>query len=486
MTHSNSKMIHSRKISLSFYATLGIVYLLISSYFTLQNELWFYAAPLGLAALYLAMFQLENLIWVSVCLTPLSVGLEELGFGLGISLPSEPLFVLILLFLILRTLQSDSIPTRFFYHPITIILTLQIVWLLITSASSSMPEISFKYTAARIWFVGVMYFGLVMIFFKNPEKIKSFVWLYVIPLCFIIIYATIRLLQMGMEKEMAHFSMQPFYKDHAIYGACIALFIPIITVFTLSTNYSGNFRILNGTILAILCVGLVFSYTRAAWVSMVVAMAVFLILKFRIHFRYVLLGLCITAIMGINAYDSIMIDLSRNKTDSSDDLAEHVQSISNISTDASNLERINRWNSALRMFEDRPFTGFGPGTYSFQYAPYQHSSELTIISTNAGNLGNAHSEYLGPLAETGLPGALLMVSLLVLVFVRAVSLYKNIKDRETRNIMTGCFMGLITYFVHGVLNNYLDQDKAAVPFFALLAVITAIDMRFIPNQKKRT
>src|SRR5690606_24947111 len=88
--------------------------------------------------------------------------------------------------------------------------------------------------------------------------------------------------------------------------------------------------------------------------------------------------------------DQVIMALEKNRQDSSDDLAEHVNSISNVATDASNLERINRWNAALRMFEERPVLGFGPGTYKFFYAPYQHSSQLTIISTNFGDLGNAH------------------------------------------------------------------------------------------------
>jgi len=51
-----------------------------------------------------------------------------------------------------------------------------------------------------------------------------------------------------------------------------------------------------------------------------------------------------------------------------------------------------------------PVFGFGPGTYQFEYGPYQHSTEKTLISTNFGDRGNAHSEYIGPLAEEGLPG----------------------------------------------------------------------------------
>ena len=98
------------------------------------------------------------------------------------------------------------------------------------------------------------------------------------------------------------------------------------------------------------------------------------------------------------AFQNQIIDaLEKNNQDASGDLVENVQSITNISTDASNLERINRWQSAFRLFNERPVFGWGPGTYQFVYAPYQMSKEKTIISTNAGDGGNAHSEYFGPL-----------------------------------------------------------------------------------------
>ncbi len=56
--------------------------------------------------------------------------------------------------------------------------------------------------------------------------------------------------------------------------------------------------------------------------------------------------------------------------------------MTNISSDASNLERINRWDCAISMFKERPFFGYGPGTYMFQYAKYQLKKNRTIISTN--------------------------------------------------------------------------------------------------------
>ena len=42
----------------------------------------------------------------------------------------------------------------------------------------------------------------------------------------------------------------------------------------------------------------------------------------------------------------------------------------------------------------------------------------------------------------------------------------------------GVILGLTTYLAHGVLNNFLDTDKAAVPFWAFVAVIVAMDVYY--------
>ncbi|MFM7310946.1 MAG: O-antigen ligase family protein, partial [Flavobacteriales bacterium] len=160
---------------------------------------------------------------------------------------------------------------------------------------------------------------------------------------------------------------------------------------------------------------------------------------------------------------------------------EHVSSISNVSSDASNLERLNRWHCAFEMFKERPMLGWGPGTYQFVYAPFQRSKDRTIISTNQGNGGNAHSEYLGPLCEEGVLGSLLFIAILVAVSIYSFRLFYAMEYGEAKILVAACYLGLMTYFIHGVLNNYLDTDKASVPFWGFIAAIVAVD---IYHQKK--
>ena len=121
--------------------------------------------------------------------------------------------------------------------------------------------------------------------------------------------------------------------------------------------------------------------------------------------------------------------------------------------------------------------GWGPGTYQFEYAPFQTSNLRTQISTNNADLGNAHSEYLGPLAEQGLLGLVALLALLLATGHLGFKLQRYVQDVQDRRLALGVFLGLVTYFVHGVLNNYLDTDKASAPFWGFLAMLVILDLK---------
>jgi O-antigen ligase len=270
--------------------------------------------------------------------------------------------------------------------------------------------------------------------------------------------------------------MFPLFKEHTSYGAVLALFYPA-AIYLAFRKTSWVLKAISSLLFVILTVALVLSYTRAAWLSLVGAGLVYLIYLFRMSKSLVWTLVGIVCIITALNFSMISSKFERNTTDSSDDLNEHVASVTNVSTDASNLERINRWKCAIRMFQERPLLGHGPGTYMFLYAPYQKPSEKTIISTNGGNRGNAHSEYLGPLAESGILGLATFLGLIISVVVVSIKTYQRIGEPRVKGMLRLAFLGLITYYLHGFLNNFLDMDKASAPFWGFTAIIASLSIR---------
>ena len=127
----------------------------------------------------------------------------------------------------------------------------------------------------------------------------------------------------------------------------------------------------------------------------------------------------------------------------------------------------------------------GPGTYAFVYAPFQRSDNITLISTNFGDLGNAHSEYLGPLSEQGLPGMLIMIAIVSVLFYKSIQTYKLLPPGTEKTLAMGLILGLVTYFLHAFLNNYLDTDKASVPVWGFAAILVCMELYSLPKSKDK-
>lgn len=437
--------------------------------------MWGLALPFVLLLLLMYIFSLDKVLLLITFLTPLAVNLKDAEFGIGISLPSEPLMFGVLLIFFLKLLHERFYDPRIMRHPVTIAIVINLVWLFITCFTSEIPLVSVKFMVARLWFVIPFFFAGILLF-KDFSNTRKFNWLYVLPLLIVIFYALYNHSGYGFDKPHSNMVMKPFYNDHTAYGAIIALFLPVFTGFVVTNIYGKSMRIASFIVLAILITGIIFSYSRAAWISVAASLGVFLLIRFRIRFYWLMIALVIGVGFFYMFRYQFIDKLEKNKQDSSTDFVEHVQSISNISSDASNLERINRWASALRLFEERPIFGWGPGTYQFVYAPYQRAKEKTIISTNYGDMGNAHSEYIGPLSESGVLGMLTFMGIVITTIITGIRVHRRALTKEVRVMALVITLGLISYYVHGVMNNFLDTDKASVPFWAFTAILVALDL----------
>lgn len=450
------------------------LFVALSLYLVVEKSSYLmFALPLLLGMLLLYIFSYDKVLFLIAFLTPLSINLE--GVGLSLSVPVEPLLFGVLFFFIAKLLYEKKFDNKIAYHPISIVIYMMFIWIIVTTITSELPLVSIKYLLSRIWFVIPAYFVCAKLF-KDPNNINKFIWFYIAGLLIVVFYTIINHAQNGFSGKSSHWVMTPFYNDHTAYGAALAIYLVLNAAFLFIPNIKLSRRIIIASSFALLCVAMVLSSCRAAWLSIVATTGVLICVLLRIKFKYIF-AIVITLVAIFFTFRHQIIDvMERNEQDSSSNFVEHIQSMTNISTDASNLERINRWSSALRLFQDRPFFGWGPGTYQFVYASYQLSMNKTVITTNYGDGGNAHSEYIGALAEMGVIGSLIVVLLVIVSVYKGLTTYKKAKNKESKILVLAATLAIISYFVHGVLNNFLDTDKLAIPVWSCLAIITVIDV----------
>lgn len=459
-----------------------LTYILGNVYCLVYKRPYFYpynALPLILFIIYTAIFHLQNLVFFLAFCTPLAISLKEMGLTQGpdLSIPSEPVMAGIMLVYILNQFTIKVTDKRFLNHPATLIIFIQLCWMFITTTTSTEVIISLKYLISRLWFIFSCYLIIPHLFHKRENMIR-FVFFYCVSLAIVVCYTTVVHASFNFDVKAADWVVSPFYNDHTAYGAALAMFIPVLISFLALKEMGKVAKFISLGLLLMFLVAIIISYARAGWMSLAIALSIYATLFLKIKLRTLIVTIGTAAVLFLAFQTEIIMALSKNSTDSEGDFQSNIESMSNITTDASNLERLNRWSCALRMWEDKPVMGWGPGTYMFKYAPYQLSHQLTIISTNFGTNGNAHSEYLGPLAEQGLPGLLIVIVLLFYAAHLGYRLVYALENHDDRILATGIFLGLMTYFVHGFLNNFLDTDKLSLPFWAFLAALVCFDIYF--------
>ncbi len=469
-------MTKKTKIFLVYLA--AFLFIAVNMYLVVTKDFYyFFGLPIILLVLYYFLFSIDKILLLIAFVTPLSINFEDFEAGLGISLPSEPLLFGVMVLFFAHILYYKDFDRKVAYHPISLTIYVMFFWMLITTITSELPLVSLKYIVSRLWFV-VPSFFVAAIVFRKFSNVHRFIWLYNIALIIVIAYTIINHARYGFSDNSAHWVMSPLYNDHTAYGAALAMFLILTLGYVFYPGLSRTRRFWVISMAVLLAVATLLSLSRAAWISLAAVLLVYIAVRLRIKLRWILFSFVFLIGMLLTFQHEIIDTLEKNKQDSSTDFVEHVQSIYNITSDASNLERINRWQAAFRLFDERPVFGWGPGTYQFVYGPYQRSKEKTIISTNAGDMGNAHSEYIGPLAEMGLPGMLIIFLIVGVMIYTGLKTYKRAKRKEVRLITIAATLALISYFVHGVLNNFLDTDKLSVPVWACMAIIVVMDLYY--------
>ncbi len=460
----------------TFY--LPAVLVLFLCLFFIYKDLWYISMvlPAVFFTVLCLLLSTEKIYYLVAFLTPLSF---TFYFGnAGLNIPNEPLLIVLSAVFILRLAAESKINYRFFNHPMVIALILHVFWLCFTSFTSVNLLVSAKLIIARLWcIVPLTLFGA--LFFNKTKNIVNYLLSFSAGFALLVIYTTYRHYSNGFSQQSGTWVMTPFFSDHTIYGAIAAFLLMILLIFFWYRKmlFKGSFTLPLMILIALTGLALMLSYSRAAWISEVAAMLFLLLIYFKTTFKSLVLLSLISLIIIAFSSDTIIRVLKNNKAVSGKTLEQDLQSVTNITNDDSNTERLNRWQAGLRMFAEKPVLGYGPGTYRFQYSGFQRAHEMTYISSTQGEKGGIHSEYLNPLIETGVPGFLSFLLLIYLFLAAGFKCIYQQKDKTISILALAITCGMVTYLTHGFFNNFLDQDKAAILFWSAFGMMLALDLK---------
>lgn len=419
--------------------------------------------------------------WVQCALFAILPWSVEFSFGTWkMTLPSEPLILLqsILLLVYFGARPRVSIFSISFSESIGRWSIIWLGWSWFCVLWAAMPIVSFKYMVVETGHWWAFFCGGLLL--GRDKLLQGLRWM-IVSTVFLAIYALFQHAQWDFLPAQSNLSALPFFPDNTMFGAFLAVLLPFSIYFSIQKAGLSGEKVQTAPHVywlasALIFSGLWFSYCRAAWLSVPIALLVGACAYFKIKGSIIAstLGLLVLVLLLTQPR---LIQLAKSETadGNAPGVLSQWRSMANMTSDVSNKERLNRYSCAWRMAKVRPILGFGPGNYQFQYFPYQKAEEMTRLSIQSpierspatyGRGGSAHSEYFKNMAETGFPGLicwLILAISLVLVAARQAA--------AERGIFLAILISITGLLFHFGVNNFLHDGRIAAVFWTLAVLL---------------
>lgn len=463
-----------------FLGFAAIICLAVAAVAATDNFLW-----LVIPALFLVIYQFvadfRPLYFVLWALIPISTEMDLPG-GFGLDFPDEPLILSLMfgyLFYVLQ--QGKTIRTRFLTHPLTLFLLLHLVWIMLTMITSSLFVVSFKYLLSKIWYVTVFFF-LSGTLLKTGKDMKLLIKCVTVTLVLTVCYALLRHAMVGFSFKDVNKVLVPFYRNHVSYACLLALFIPYVWYMTGWYRKGTLQRNFWWFLLLLFIVGIQFSYTRAAYVALFMALGAYFVIQWKL-IRPALVVMSIGLVVLIaslvqkNKYLDYAPEFDKVITQQNfDKLVEATYKMEDIST----MERLYRWVAGAHMTRSHPLVGFGPGNFYNFYKSYTISNFKTYVSDNPER-SSVHCYYLLLIIEQGYPGLLLFLLLLFGAMIYGERIYHSTNNYMDKRLVMASCLSIIVVATLILINDMIETDKVGSFFFMAIATIVNVDLK---NQRK--
>ncbi|MEM9921429.1 MAG: O-antigen ligase family protein [Bacteroidota bacterium] len=442
----------------------------------LMDEVLFMGIPFFFLLVYWCVVDFKKVYFLLLFCIPLSTEFT-LPNGFGTDLPTEPLMVgLMGVYLLYVFRHAGQMSSRFVRHPISLLILLHLLWIYATTIYSNLFFVSFKFSLAKTWYIIVFYFMAGSIL-KKEKDWRNMFWIIFLPMLLTIFSVLFKHAQEGFAFDKVNAVLDPFYRNHVNYACILVLFFPFLWYArTWFKTFSFNWWFLLGGGLVYL-VAIQLSYTRAAYVALVLAAGAYFIIRLRL-IRYVLGLVLVGAVVGAiymtvnNKYLEYAPNFERTITHRNFD---NLVSATYKGEDISTMERFYRWIAGAYMSFEEPLTGFGPGNFYNFYRSYTVTSFRTYVSDNPEKSG-IHSYYLMTLSEQGYPGLVIFLLICFYGLIRGENIYHQTENDFKKGLVMTILLSMIVIDALLLINDMIETDKVGSFFFIHLAILVNIDL----------
>lgn len=433
----------------------------------------------AVAILYLGLlfYDFKSAYLLLIAAVPLSIHVGFETIGLSLSVPAEPmLWLLYVSSILLLIAQAKNLPKWFWGNRISIIIFLQLLWLIVAVCYSEVPVLSVKFLFSKTWYL-IGFFFMPIWFLKEKKDFTKLFLCLLIPL---LLYITIILIRHSFYDFQFYYidaAVGNLFYKHVDYASVISMFFPFVLVSYFIAQQKTVKKLLLVLILIFL-IAVVLSYTRAAMGGIVFGMLIVFAIRIRlVNWMMPSFYTIVICVFLYFAQDNKFLKYHPhfNETYMHHEFGDHLKATIE-GKDMSSVERLYRWIAAVRMGADRPITGFGPHSFYYYYKPYTLSAYRTYVSENYEQ-STTHNYFLYMLVEQGAPAMVLYALLMIVVFARIQKIYHQFADTFYKWLCLAIAMSLAICFVNNLFSELIETDKIGPLFYLNLSMIVILDYK---------
>ncbi len=244
------------------------------------------------------------------------------------------------------------------------------------------------------------------------------------------------------------------FENPNVLGEYLVMMIPmVLAVMLISKSRSG--RLGSFLTLCLACACLVFTWSRGAWLGIILATLVF----FLVYTRKTM-ALCLAALFLIPFLPMVLPETILTRFTSIGDLA-----------DSSTSYRVSIWQASVKIIEDNPLSGIGIGTGAFSKVYPLYS--LAGIETAP----HSHNLFLQTAIEVGVPGLVALVAVIFTFAQGSFGFFKKCKGGNMQSgklLSLGIFAGVMGVLLQGLTDYIWYNYRVYLMFWLVIGLAEAV------------
>jgi O-antigen ligase len=237
--------------------------------------------------------------------------------------------------------------------------------------------------------------------------------------------------QFGQDQSASRGAIFASFGNHESLGSFLLILIPPAIALALQPRLEFKTRLYSQAAAVVLVGALLIARTRSAWIGLVagaIMMAVLAAKEGHIRIdrnrKHDLVGPAAVVAAGLIVFVIIgeLMPL----------LGERATTFQFLKDDTSFIDRLNQWRGAVLATAERPFTGWGTGSWPIVQSWWTHTADepFTVTRVGTGHSNLAHNVWVQTAAELGVTGLALYAGLFISLMHSVIQRLPEMSERN--------------------------------------------------------